>query len=204
MEKTNEQSDEKRIALYYMKTLIDVAREPSLILDSSFRVISANPIFYQVFQSRPEQTENKFFYELGNGQWNIPTLKNLLEGILPNKKTVKDYEVRHVFEVIGERIMLLNAMQIDSVQLIILAIEDITERKNVEEKLAEYTKNLEDEVMAQTQNLSNRIKELEMANKSMVGRELKMVELKKEIEKLEMLVKNGNHRNGNGKNGLHK
>jgi len=60
-------------------------------------------------------TEGKLLYELGNGQWNIPELRKLLEEILPSKKVVKDYKVEHVFQTIGEKTMLLNAKQIDTV-----------------------------------------------------------------------------------------
>jgi two-component system CheB/CheR fusion protein len=190
--------ESKKLALHYMQTLVDIARESFLILDSDLRVISANPTFYQNFQVEPAQTEGKLLYELGNGQWNIPELKKLLEEILPGKKVVKDYKVEHVFETIGEKTMLLNAKQVDTVQLIILAIEDITVRKALEDKLSKYTKGLEAKVTEQTTSLANRVEELERVNKSMVGRELKMVELKKEIEQLRKRVKNGNG-NGNHK-----
>ena len=80
--------------------------------------------------------------------------------------------------------MLLNARQIDSVQLIILAVEDITIQENLEKKLAEYAKRLEAKIAERTTELSDRVKELEFLNKTMVGRELKMVELKKEIKSL--------------------
>lgn len=174
--------ESKDLALHYMKTLVEVARESFMILDASLVVISANPIFYQTFQVEPEETEGKFIYELGNGQWNIPELKKLLEEILPQKKVVKNYEVGHNFQVIGEKTMLLNARQIDSVQLIILAIEDITDKKNLEEKLAGYTKDLEVKVAQRTAELADRVRELEKVNKLMIGRELRMVELKKELE----------------------
>ncbi|MEK7622197.1 MAG: hypothetical protein AAB415_03385 [Patescibacteria group bacterium] len=105
---------------------------------------------------------------------------------------MKDYQVTHVFETIGGKTILLNARQIDSVQLIILAMEDITDRKNLEGKLTEYTHKLEGKVMERTKELVERVKELESMNKTMVGRELKMVELKKEIENLKKQVKNGN------------
>jgi len=192
-------AESKKLALHYMQTLVDVARESFLILNSDLSVISANPIFYQNFQVKPVQTENKFLYDLGNGQWNIPELKRLLEEILPKKKVIKDYEVNHDFEIIGQKTILLNARQIDSEQLIILAMEDITERKNLEGKLAEYTDELELKVAEKTKELSNRVKELERINKSMVGREMKMVELKKEIENLKMMVKNGNGNHINSK-----
>lgn len=177
-----ELTESRWIALNYMKALIDVAREPFLILDARLRVISANPIFYQVFRVLPKQTENKFIYELGNNQWNIPKLKALLKRILPNKKIIKNYEVAHNFEKIGKRIMLFNAKQIDSLQLIIIALEDITDRRNFEKKLMDYNKDMETRIAERTRDLAYRIKELELVNKSMVGRELKMVKLKQDIE----------------------
>jgi hypothetical protein len=179
-----ESKKSKKLAVHYMETLVEVARECFLILGADLKVIAANPIFYKTFRVGSEQTENKFIYDLGDGQWDIPALRSLLEKILPEKKTVKDYEVTHVFEAIGEKTMLLNASQIDSVQLIILAIEDITDRKQLEIKMAEYTKGLEGKVVERTRQLADRVKELESLNKTMVGRELKMVELKKEIEDL--------------------
>jgi two-component system cell cycle sensor histidine kinase PleC len=202
--------ESKELALHYMQTLVEVARESFLILDSDLRVISANPVFYETFKVLPKQTEGNLLYNLGNKQWNIPELRGLLEKILPNKKDVRDYSVTHIFETIGEKTMLLNARQIDTVQLIILAIEDITPRKELEEKLSEYTKGLEIKINERTKELANRVKELETLNKSMIGRELKMVELKKEIESIKKLVKNGhngngkNGKNGNGYNGNHK
>ena len=204
--KPSELQESKKLALHYMKTLVEVARESFLILDADLRVISANEVFYKNFQVTPRQTENIFLYELGNGQWNIPELKKLLEEILPKKKVVKNYEVEHVFQTIGEKTILLNARQIDTVQLIILAMEDITDRKNLEEKLAGFAKEQEIKIIERTAQLADRVKELEALNKTMVGRELKMVELKKEIEDLKKRVKNGNGKNGNGKNhnGNHK
>jgi PAS domain-containing protein len=145
-----------------MSSLIDVAHEPFLILDADLKVVSANPTFYKNFQVSKEETEGKFLFDLGNGQWNIVELRKLLKDILPEKKIVLDYEVEHTFESIGEKTMLLNAKQVDTVQLIILAIDDITYRKE----------------------LDDRVEELQVANRNMVGRELKMIELKKEIERL--------------------
>lgn len=182
-------SKEKELAVHYMETLIDVVREPILILDADLRVITASPVFYADFQVTPEATKNILLYNLGNGQWNIADLKKLLDEILPEKKMVKDYEVTHNFETIGQKTILLNASQIDSSQLIILAMEDITVRNDLEHKLADYTKGLEVKVDKRTEELSARVKELETLNKTMVGRELRMVELKKEIESLKKLPK---------------
>jgi len=198
--KIDEAIEARRLALYYTSALVDVARECFLILSPDLRVLSANPMFYQIFKVTPRQTENRFVYKLGNGQWNIPLLKKLLEEILPKRKIVKNYEVQHKFQTIGGKTILLNARQIDSIQLIVLAMEDITERKKLEKKLADYTRELEIKVNLRTEELVNQVKELESVNKSMIGRELKMVELKKEIENLKKLVRNGNGKNGNGGN----
>ncbi len=198
--KVNGKAEEPReLALHYMETLVDVARESFLILDADLRVISANSVFYDNFAVSVKETEGKFLYELGNGQWNIPDLRNLLEEILPKEKVVRNYEVSHFFEKIGQKTMVLNARQIDAVQLIILAIEDITDKKNLEEKLVEYTKELEVKVVDRTKELTDRIEELKKSNKTMVDRELRMVELKKEIASLKKQIKNGNGKNGNGK-----
>ena len=189
---------DKETALHYMKTLVDVARESFLILDSDLEVISGNSVFYQTFQASPKQTENTSLYKLGNGQWDIPELKKLMEDILPSKKTVKDYKVVYNFETIGRKTMVLNARQIDSVQLIILAIEDITVKQELEEKLAKHAEELAVKVEERTKELSDKVKELEKSNKIMVDRELKMVELKNEIANLKKRVNsgNGNHKNG--------
>ena len=185
--KISELKGSKDLALHYMETLVEVARESFLILDLDLRVVSANPTFYQNFQVTPTQTVNVLLYDLGNGQWNIPELKRLLEEILPDKKVVKDYEVKHTFETIGEKTILLNARQIDidTVKMIVLAMEDITVRKELEEKLAKYTKGLEVKTVEQTGKLMNQVDELKLLNKVMVGRELKMIELKKKIAELE-------------------
>lgn len=180
----NGSKESQELALHYMKTLVEVARESFLILDSDLRVVSANPTFYENFKVSPEQTENILLYELGNGQWNIPVLKSLLEEILPQKKVVKDYEVTHTFQKIGEKTICLNARQIDidTAHMIVLAMEDITERKELEQRLAKYTTELEVKVLERTREIGDRVRELETLNKVMVGRELKMIELKKELE----------------------
>ncbi len=180
------QEGSKELALHYMKTLVEVARESFLILDSDLRVVQANPTFYENFQVEPLQTEKVLLYELGNGQWDIPILKSLLEEILPQNNVVKDYEVTHTFQTIGQKTILLNAREIDidSTHMIVLAMEDITVRKQLEQKLAEYTNGLELKVEERTLEIADRIKDLEALNKIMVGRELKMIELKKEIELL--------------------
>lgn len=150
-------------------------------------VIGANASFYKNFQVTKEETENKLVYDLGNGQWNIPKLKNLLEDIVPKKKVFNDFEVSHEFPKIGLKIMLLNARQLDDTNQILLAIEDITAKRAIEIKMANYTKELEEGIASQTEELKIRLDELTKVNSYMVRRELKMVELKKEISDLKNL-----------------
>ncbi|MBU0731342.1 hypothetical protein KKC88_00500 [Patescibacteria group bacterium] len=107
-----------------------------------------------------------------------------MENILPKKKVFNDYEVSHVFPKIGPKIMMLNARQLDQSDLILLAIEDITLERMIEKRLANYTKDLEKGIASKTKELNARIAELSDMNDIMVGRELKMIELKKEIAEL--------------------
>jgi len=126
-------------ALSYTENIIDTVREPLLVLDANLMVISASRSFYQVFKVKPEDTEKQYIYDLGNRQWDIPKLRELLEKILPKVTNFNNFEVEHNFLDIGKRIMLLNARKIyqetNHTQLILLAIEDITKRKELEEKL---------------------------------------------------------------------
>ncbi|MGO9378120.1 MAG: CheR family methyltransferase [Dissulfurispiraceae bacterium] len=112
--------------------IVATVREPLVILDSDFKVINANPSFYQAFQVTPEQTEKHDLYELGNGQWDIPELRRLLEDILSQNSVFKDFKVDHEFPSIGRKKMLLNARKIAQQEpadtLILLAMEDITYR----------------------------------------------------------------------------
>ena len=135
-----------------------------------------------------KKTENKLVYDLGNGQWNIPKLKTLLEDILPKNTFFEDFRVEHDFPEIGHRVMILNARQIHAEwvkgEIIMLAMEDITKQIQLEDQLREYAKKLNIEVAKKTAELETRVKELERMNKIMMGREKKMLELKAEIEKL--------------------
>jgi len=125
----------------YSESMIDTVREPLIVLDQDLRVVTASRSFYEVFKVKPKETERQLIYNLGNKQWDIPKLRELLETILPQKTTFDNYEVEHDFVTIGRRIMLLNARQIQRVlgkkRIILLAIEDITERKKAEEALRE-------------------------------------------------------------------
>ena len=120
----------------YAENIVETVRDPLLVLDSDLRIVSANRAFYRVFRVDPAETVSTFIYDLGNRQWDIPRLRELLEEILPKSKTVEDFEVEHNFEQLGQRTMLLNARTIlnplQKTERILLAIEDITERKQME------------------------------------------------------------------------
>ncbi len=129
----------------YIKTVVDVVRAPVLILDKDFRVMAANEAFYRVFKVSQRETEQKIIYELGNGQWNIPALRKLLEDILPNNSFFKGFQVTHEFPSIGRRTMMLNTRQIHVQEelsfppIILLAMEDVTEMMDVADLLAYHT-----------------------------------------------------------------
>ncbi len=115
----------------FANSLIENAHEAVLVLDGSLRVASANLAFCRDFEVSREETENRAVYELGDGQWNIPKLRELLETILPGNGRVENFEVRHNFPRLGPRVMMLNARRIDPQagrQLILLYIEDVTKR----------------------------------------------------------------------------
>ena len=140
LEKTRKELEAMKIAddaaREYAESLINTVREPLIVLDQDLRVVTASRSFYEFFKVIPEDTEGQLIYDLGNKQWDIPKLRELLETILPEKATFDNYEVEHDFATIGKRIMLLNARQIQRVsgkeKIILLAIEDITERRQLE------------------------------------------------------------------------
>jgi diguanylate cyclase (GGDEF)-like protein/putative nucleotidyltransferase with HDIG domain/PAS domain S-box-containing protein len=137
-------------ALEYADNIVATVREPLLVLGADLKVVSANRSFYRTFKVTPEETDGKFLYNLGNRQWDIPKLRELLERILPEKTTFNDFKVEHDFENIGRRIMYLNARRIyrefNQTELILLAIEDVTERVRAEEAREKYSKRLEEMV----------------------------------------------------------
>jgi len=126
--------------LRYVQSIIETMRDPLVVLDDSLRVISANQSFYEIFLVRPEDTEGRLIYELDDGRWDIPRLRELLEEILPRNTSFNDFEIDHDFPGIGRRVMLLNGRRIYSeghkTQRILLGIEDITECKHMEQEVA--------------------------------------------------------------------
>src|SRR5512141_773421 len=124
----------------YAQDIVDTVREPLLILDKTLRVQSGNRAFYHTFRVSPTETENRLIYELGNGQWDIPALRTLLEDVVPKSSVFNDFELEHTFPVIGRRVMLLNARKLQAGnhgELLVLAMEDVTARRRAEEALLE-------------------------------------------------------------------
>jgi len=153
----------------YAESIIDTVREPLISLDQDLRVVTASRSFYEFFKVNPEETVGKLIYDLGNKQWDIPKLRELLETILPQKATFDNYEVEHDFTTIGRRVMLLNARQIlrglGKERIILLAIEDITERKEIEAGLEKTRQELAtikiaaDEVSEFAESVINTVRE---------------------------------------------
>ena len=159
-----------RVAWTYIRTVIDTAREPFLVLDGELRVLSANKIFYRFFHVTKKATEHTLVYRLGDGQWDIPALRKLLERILPKNTSFVDYQVDHEFPGIGRKIILLNARRVYTAHgtrpIILLAMEDITRRKELEENLRDYAIKLNAAVTERTRELELRVKQLERLNRA--------------------------------------
>jgi PAS domain S-box-containing protein len=131
----------------FAESVINTVREPLISLDQNLRVVTVSRSFYEFFKVKPEETVGQLIYNLGDKQWDIPKLRELLETILPQKASFDNYEVEHDFANIGRRTMLLNARQIQQAsakeRIILLAIEDITGRKEIEAGLEKTRKELE-------------------------------------------------------------
>lgn len=116
----------------FSEKLIDSLREALLVLHGDLSVHSANPAFYRIFGGDPRETEGRPIYELGDGQWDTPELRRLLEDILPRRQSFDDYQIEHVFQGFGPRVMLLNGRRLDQLNLILLAISDTMEQLTCE------------------------------------------------------------------------
>lgn len=133
-------------ARVYADSIVNTLRQPLLVLDSGQRIVSANRSFYRTFQVTREETEGCLIYELGRHQWDIPGLRVLLETIVPANAHFEDFEVDHAFPTIGHKTMLLNGRRLERASgepwRILLAIEDVTDRRRAEEVLARQTREL--------------------------------------------------------------
>jgi chemotaxis protein methyltransferase CheR len=138
------------------QAIVDTIHEPLIVLDGGLRVLAASRAFYEIFKVDPEHTMGCLLYDLGDGQWNIPALRLLLETIIPERAAMDGFEVDHDFPGVGRRTMLLNARKViyetSSNSTILLAFTDVTARRVVERELAELLESTE-ELLRQKQVL---------------------------------------------------
>ncbi len=131
----------------YAEAIVDTVREPLLVLDAELRVKSASRAFYQKFAISPAATEGRYIYHLGDGHWDIPALRTLLEQVLPERRSFQDFEVIHDFPTLGRRVLLLNARQLwtrdNQLELVLLAIDDVTETKQIHSDLLASNEDLQ-------------------------------------------------------------
>jgi hypothetical protein len=159
----------------YIKTVVDAVREPVLILDKNLYVLAGNESFYRTFQVDIHETENTLVYKLGDGQWDIPDLRRLLEDILPKNTFFNGFKVTHDFPSIGRKIMILNARQIhyrnDKTSevcppIILLAMEDVTEMMGVAESVANHIGEMEKSLLIKTTQCRQVLKKCRKRSKS--------------------------------------
>lgn len=178
----------------YSNAIVSTMHDPLLVLGKDLRVKSANKAFYDTFGVNEENTEGVLLYELGNKQWNIPALRKLLEDIIPKNAQLYNYEVKHTFLNIGEKIMSLNASRVvqktHREELILLIISDITEVRRLlvekdqrdKELLKKEIRNRKAEKVKLEKAVDNRTQELKEANESLDHRNKELVNLNKELE----------------------
>jgi two-component system CheB/CheR fusion protein len=171
----------------YAEAIVATVRESLVVLDKNLRIMKANRSFYQTFQASPNEVDGHLIYEVGNGQWDIPGFKKLLEDVLPQNTSFQDFEMEHEFPAIGRKVMRLNARSIpqgdDGPQMILLAIEDITQRRRMEEEVRKSRDALELRVQERTAELAGLNEKLQ----SEIAEREKAEEMLGQAEKMQAL-----------------
>ena len=166
-----DRNEQLNLSRLYSESIVTTIREPLIILDNNMEVRSANKAFYNKFQTTTAATERKLFFEIGNKCWNIPAFRKMLQKILPEKENIIDFEFRQNFPALGERTMVINASQIirdnSEEQSILIAIEDVTEKRRIDKELQLFASELEKQVSQRTFELKETNLELQNSNKNL-------------------------------------
>jgi two-component system CheB/CheR fusion protein len=160
-----------RAASDYADAIVQTTPSPLLVLDTSLHVINANRAFYQAFRTRAEDTEGRYLYELGGHDWDIAGLREALKKVLREDGHFRNLEVRHPFKALGEKVMLLSAQRLrggrNRPEMILLSIEDDTQRKHVEDELAEASRNKDEFLAMLAHELRNPLAPMRLAAETM-------------------------------------
>ena len=166
-----DRNDQLNASRLFAESIVSTIREPILVLSRELKVKSANKSFYEKFHASPEGTEGKLLFDLAGKQWNIPGLREMLEKMLPHEIRIADFEVTHDFPGLGERTMLFNATQIitehQDEQSILIAIEDVTEKRKVEREAKLFEETLEKKILDRTFELQEVHNDLQLTNESL-------------------------------------
>ncbi|MES2437113.1 MAG: PAS domain S-box protein [Patescibacteria group bacterium] len=180
----------------FLTGIFETMRESLLVLDKSLNVISANKYFYSTFKVSKEETVGVNIFKLGNGQWDIKALRDLFEKILPEQNPFENFEVEHNFPQIGKKVMLLNARQIEALEnaeeIILLAIEDITELREVQIRKDDFLSIASHELKTPVTSIKAYLQVLEIlikSKKSTTEKNLEIIEKTNvSLKKLESLI----------------
>jgi chemotaxis protein methyltransferase CheR len=169
-----------------LKSVFATIREPLLVLDGALRVQAANRSFYEAFQVSPGVTEGRFLFQLGNGEWDIPPLRALLEDIVPNDSVFENFEVTKDFPSLGRRAMLLNARKLrrdeNPTGLILLAIEDITNRRLSEEEVLRFNNEDSQPQRDRLANINDQIVKVKPNFEELIGSSQPMEQVMRQVE----------------------
>lgn len=166
-----DRNEQLNLSRLYSESIVTTLREPLIILNNNMEVRTANKAFYNKFQTTQEATERKPFFEIGNKCWNIPVLRKMLQKMLPEKANIVDFEFKQNFPALGERTIVVNASQIirdnSEEQSILIAIEDVTEKRRIDKELQLFATELEKQVSQRTSELKESNVDLQHSNKNL-------------------------------------
>jgi two-component system CheB/CheR fusion protein len=166
-----DRNDQLNMSRLYAESIVATIREPLIILDKNMFVKTANRSYYEKFKTTEEQTEGKSFFDLENSQWNLPALRAMLEKVLLKERVISGFEFKQVFGGMGERSLVLNATifsrDANSEKLVLVAIEDVTEAKKLQEDQKQFTLELERKVDERTVALQEAIASLKHSNENL-------------------------------------